>query len=177
MSRSKKVNWAIAGLVVLAAILIWIFPPTLGFPLQLVTVGPALIDCDAGYPTSCLVVDGGAFYDAFGGFEHELGYDYRILALRFNQCPLMAEPPQDTGRDGYRLLFVLSKTAASGMVREAMVAPVRVNCPKSNVTVQTCGDLGTIRPLVEGQPSTEFPLQTVSVPSNVNSYNRTCCVF
>ena len=38
------------------------------------------------------------------------------------------------------------------------------------VTVQTCGDLGTIRPLVEGQPSTEFPLQTVSVPSNVNSY-------
>ena len=39
------------------------------------------------------------------------------------------------------------------------------------VTVQTCGDLGTIRPLVEGQPSTEFPLQTVSVPSNVNSYS------
>ena len=66
MSRSKKVNWAIAGLVVLAAILIWIFPPTLGFPLQLVTVGPALIDCDAGYSTSCLVVDGGVFYDAFG---------------------------------------------------------------------------------------------------------------
>ena len=40
----------------------------------------------------------------------------------------------------------------------------------SAVTVQICGDLGTIRPLVEGQPSTEFPLQTVSVPSNVNSY-------
>ena len=40
------------------------------------------------------------------------------------------------------------------------------------VTVQICGDLGTIRPLVEGQPSTEFPLQTVSVPSNVNSYER-----
>ena len=47
-------------------------------------------------------------------------------------------------------------------------------CPHADtdvsVTVQTCGDLGTIRPLVEGQPSTEFPLQTVSVPSNVNSY-------
>ena len=42
-----------------------------------------------------------------------------------------------------------------------------------DVTVQTCGDLGTIRPLVEGQPSTEFPLQTVSVPSNVNSYAST----
>ena len=40
----------------------------------------------------------------------------------------------------------------------------------SPVTVQTCGDLPTIRPIVEGQPSTVFPLQTVSVPSNVNSY-------
>ena len=38
------------------------------------------------------------------------------------------------------------------------------------VTVQTCGDLPTIGPIVEGQPSTVFPLQTVSVPSNVNSY-------
>ena len=42
------------------------------------------------------------------------------------------------------------------------------------VTVQTSGDLPTIRPLVEGQPSTEFPLQTVSVPSNVNSYPPHC---
>ena len=42
------------------------------------------------------------------------------------------------------------------------------------VTVQTCGDLPTIRPIVEGQPSTVFPLQTVSVPSNVNSYVRWC---
>ena len=38
------------------------------------------------------------------------------------------------------------------------------------VTVQTCGDLRDIRPLVEGQPSTAFPLQTAFVPSNVNSY-------
>ena len=38
------------------------------------------------------------------------------------------------------------------------------------VTVQTCGDLRAIRPLTEGQPSTEFALQADSVPSNVNSY-------
>ena len=37
------------------------------------------------------------------------------------------------------------------------------------VTVQTCGDLRTIRRVVEGQPSTESPPQTVPVPSNVNS--------
>ena len=42
-----------------------------------------------------------------------------------------------------------------------------------NVTVQTCGGLRAMRPLVEGQPSTEFPLQTAFVPSNVNSYPRT----
>ena len=49
------------------------------------------------------------------------------------------------------------------------------------VTVQTCGDLRAIRPmLVEGQPSTEFALQADPVPSNVNSYEsfteltRTC---
>ena len=41
---------------------------------------------------------------------------------------------------------------------------------RMKVTVQTCGDLPTIGPIVEGQPSTVFPLQTVSVPSNVNSY-------
>ena len=43
---------------------------------------------------------------------------------------------------------------------------------EAEVTVQTCGDLPTIRPIVEGQPSTVFPLQTVSVPSNVNSYRQ-----
>ena len=32
------------------------------------------------------------------------------------------------------------------------------------VTVQTCGDLRTIRPLTEGQPSTEFALQADSSP-------------
>ena len=51
--------------------------------------------------------------------------------------------------------------------RQSGVSPVQV-------TVQTCGDLPTIRPIVEGQPSTVFPLQTVSVPSNVNSYSASC---
>ena len=32
------------------------------------------------------------------------------------------------------------------------------------VTVQTCGDLRAIRPLTEGQPSTEFALQADSSP-------------
>ena len=39
----------------------------------------------------------------------------------------------------------------------------------SHVIVQTRGSIRAIRPLLEGQPSTEFPPQTVFVPSNVNS--------
>ena len=38
------------------------------------------------------------------------------------------------------------------------------------VTVQTCGDLRAIRPLTEGQPSTEICFASRLVPSNVNSY-------
>ena len=63
----------------------------------------------------------------------------------------VSQPPQ-------RSQYILYHTAIS------------VNHAFRPVTVQTSGDLPTIRPLVEGQPSTEFPLQTVSVPSNVNSY-------
>ena len=48
---------------------------------------------------------------------------------------------------------------------------------EKRVTVQTCGDLPTIGPIVEGQPSTVFPLQTVSVPSNVNSYKNGYPIF
>ena len=62
---------------------------------------------------------------------------------------------------------------ASGIGPDAVLAGIvghAVNVQYGPVTVQTSGDLPTIRPLVEGQPSTEFPLQTVSVPSNVNSY-------
>ena len=52
----------------------------------------------------------------------------------------------------------------------------KLNTSLQMVTVQTCGDLPTIGPIVEGQPSTVFPLQTVSVPSNVNSYCKWWCL-
>ena len=63
--------------------------------------------------------------------------------------------------------------------RLAFPVVVDIQCNKLSgpfcVTVQTCGDLPTIRPIVEGQPSTEFPLQTAFVPSNVNSYPLPYC--
>ena len=39
-----------------------------------------------------------------------------------------------------------------------------VKCKAKTVTVQTCGDLRAIKPLTEGQPSTEFALQADSSP-------------
>ena len=63
---------------------------------------------------------------------------------------------------------------AANVKAAAQVATIQASYLMSQtgvmVTVQTCGDLPTIGPIVEGQPSTVFPLQTVSVPSNVNSY-------
>ena len=38
--------------------------------------------------------------------------------------------------------------------------------PYAEVTVQTCGDLRAIRPLTEGQPSTEFTLQADLSPKS-----------
>ena len=41
--------------------------------------------------------------------------------------------------------------AATGSYHEV------IRTPHVHITVQTCEDLRTIRPLVEGQPSTELP--------------------
>ena len=46
----------------------------------------------------------------------------------------------------------------------AICVKLRCQGRRENVTVQTCGDLRAIRPLTEGQPSTEFALQADSSP-------------
>ena len=51
--------------------------------------------------------------------------------------------------------------AKHGICFASRLVPSNVNC---YVTVQTCGDLRAIRPLTEGQPSTEFALQADSSP-------------
>ena len=45
-----------------------------------------------------------------------------------------------------------------------LVMPYLDSAAGFEVTVQTCGDLRAIRPLTEGQPSTEFALQADSSP-------------
>ena len=97
-----------------------------------VTVGPARQACYGPFRRMCLIVDGGFFYDEIDGFTHEPGYEYRLSIERYDAFPGQKEPPQDAGRYGYRLLEVLSKTRAAGLVREATVAPTRVQCPQSD---------------------------------------------
>ncbi len=95
-----------------------------------VTVGPARRECYGPFRRMCLMVDGQFFYDEIDGFTHEPGYRYRLRVERYDAFPGQKEPPQDAGRYGYRLVEVLSKTRVTGSVKEATVAPARVQCPK-----------------------------------------------
>ena len=62
------------------------------------------------------------------------------------------------------------ETCWGSFVWKALVGVIQDKRRAIDVTVQTWVDLPTIRPMVKGQPSTEFPLQPVSIPVNVNSY-------
>ena len=97
-----------------------------------VTVGPARKECYGPFRRMCLIVDGSFFYDEIDGFAHEPGYEYELRIEQYDAFPGQAEPPQDAGRYGYRLLEVLSRSQAAGTAKEARVAPARVNCPKSD---------------------------------------------
>lgn len=108
-------------------------PPKAGRSQTLdMTVGPARKECYGPFRRMCLIVDGSFFYDEIDGFTHEPGYQYRLRVERYDAYPGQKEPPQDAGRYGYRLLEMISKDRVSGEVREAAVAPARVQCPKSD---------------------------------------------
>ena len=95
-------------------------------------MGPARVECYGPFRRMCLVVDGEFFYQEIDGFDHEPGYEYRLRIERHDAFPGQKEPPQDAGRYGYRLLEMISKQPASGAVREATLAPARVQCPRTD---------------------------------------------
>ena len=99
---------------------------------QEVSVGPARQECYGPFRRMCLVVDGQLFYSEIDGFTHEPGHEYRLRIERYDAFPRQAEPPQDAGRYGYRLVEELARTRADGEVIEATVAPSRVTCPGSD---------------------------------------------
>ena len=91
-----------------------------------VTVGPTLAKCYGVGLQSCMVVDGGLFYDQIEGFTFEAGYDYRLRIGKHD--PWDGEPPQDAGRYAYRLLEQLEKTVAPSTPATLSIAPARVTC-------------------------------------------------
>ena len=92
-----------------------------------VTVGPTLAKCYGVGLQSCMVVDGGLFYDGIEGFEYEPGYDYRLLVGKFDPWD-GGEPPQDAGQYAYRLLEQLEKTRAPFTPATLSLGPTRVTC-------------------------------------------------
>ena len=99
--------------------------------IQEVTVGPTLAKCYGVGLQSCMVVDGGLFYDGIEGFEYEAGYDYRLRIGKYDPWGGQ-EPPQDAGRYAYRLLKQLEKTPAPSTPATLSVGPTRVICARSD---------------------------------------------
>ena len=96
-----------------------------------VTVGPALARCYGVGEQTCMVVDGGFFYDGIEGFDYEAGYDYRLRIGKYDPWG-GGEPPQDAGQYSYRLLEQLEKTPASYTSATLSVGPARVRCPRAD---------------------------------------------
>lgn len=91
-------------------------PPAASAPDGMIleaTVGPELVDCVGAAPMRCLVVDGELFYEPIEGFEHQKGYEYRLVMEQYDAWPGQEEPPQDASRYGYRLIEVISKERAA----------------------------------------------------------------
>ena len=135
-----------------------------------ITVGPARRECYGPFRRMCLIVDGGFFYEEIDGFNHEPGNEYRLRIERYDAFPGQKEPPQDTGRYGYRLLEVLSKTPVAGDVQEATIAPARVQCPKSDERCLLV-DGRPLRNSIDGfqyEPGFEYKIRFESFESGVS---------
>ena len=96
-----------------------------------VAVGPTLAKCYGAGLQSCMIVDGGFFYDGIEGFEYEPGYDYRLRIGKYDPWG-GKEPPQDAGQYAYRLLELLEKTPAPSTLVTLSVGPARVICVGSD---------------------------------------------
>lgn len=96
-----------------------------------VSVGPTLAKCYGVGLRSCMVVDGGLFYDGIEGFTFEPGYDYRLRIGKYDPWG-GEEPPQDAGLYAYRLLERLEQTPAPSSPANLSVGPARVVCAGSD---------------------------------------------
>ena len=113
--------------------------------VRVVTVGPTLAKCYGVGLRTCMVVDGGLFYDGIEGFEYETGYTYRLRIGKYDPWD-GGEPPQDASRYAYRLLEQLEKTPAPSTQVTLSVGAARVICARSD---DFC-------PVVDGAPYDDY---------------------
>ena len=113
--------------------------------VRVVTVGPTLAKCYGVGLRTCMVVDGGLFYDGIEGFEYETGYTYRLRIGKYDPWD-GGEPPQDASRYAYRLLEQLEKTPAPSTAETLSVGAARVICARSD---DFC-------PVVDGAPYDDY---------------------
>lgn len=112
---------------------------------RVVSVGPTLTKCYGLGQRTCMVVDGGFFYEAIEGFEYETGYTYRLRIGKYDPWG-GDEPPQDASRYAYRLLEQLEKSPAPSTAVTLSVGPARVICARND---DFC-------PVVDGAPYDDF---------------------
>ena len=113
--------------------------------VRVVTVGPTLAKCYGVGLRTCMVVDGGLFYDGIEGYEYETGYTYRLRIGKYDPWD-GGEPPQDASRYAYRLLEQLEKTPAPSTAVTLSVGAARVVCARSD---DFC-------PVVDGAPYDDY---------------------
>ena len=99
--------------------------------VRVVTIGPTLAKCYGVGLRTCMIVDGGLFYDGIEGFEYEPGYTYRLRIGKYDPWG-GNEPPQDASQYAYRLLEQLEKTPAPSTAVTLSVGPARVICAGSD---------------------------------------------
>ena len=99
--------------------------------VRVVTVGPTLAKCYGVGLRTCMVVDGGFFYEGIEGFEYETGYTYRLRIGKYDPWG-GNEPPQDASRYAYRLIEQLEKTPAPSTAVTLTVGPARVLCARTD---------------------------------------------
>ncbi len=87
-----------------------------------------------------------------------------LVSAQFLRPDSILDVHHATVRGRTHALFALSDAQFNDDVAAAGNTRFTVPPNEIGVTVQTRGDLRTIRPLVEGQPSTKFPLRTFPSP-------------
>lgn len=86
--------------------------PDIPTTIETLTVGPKLEECYSMRKQTCMIVNGGYFYEGIQWFTYEAGYDYKLKVEKKARCNFNKPSfcPTDVGVYWYKLVEVISKT-------------------------------------------------------------------